>query len=178
MTHRTSSTLNHINWAFFVAFWNWESSLMLSGKSRRKTNESRHRRLVSCQMMQLIIGGSRFQLLETVICRTLCKNRFCTSIKPSVDPIGCKKKAASHTFSRVWFSFAFRYVLVYKKGYQQFSDINSSVTTKLKGVAFPNFTDDQFKVPYPEVYKKVWDQPDYVVPPQVSNILDQSTLKL
>jgi len=58
------------------------------------------------------------------------------------------------------------YVIVYKKGYQEFSDINSSVTSKVKGVAYPNYTDDQFLVPYPEVYKRVWDVADYVIPPQ------------
>lgn len=58
------------------------------------------------------------------------------------------------------------FVIVYKKGYQEFSDINSSVTTKLKGVAYPNFTDDQFQVPFPHAYKHIWDVADFVVPPQ------------
>lgn len=58
------------------------------------------------------------------------------------------------------------YVIVWNKGYQQFSGINSSVTTKLKGVVSTNFTDEQFVVPNPEIYRRIWDVSEYVVPPQ------------
>lgn len=66
----------------------------------------------------------------------------------------------------------FRYVLVYKKGYQEFSEVESSVTTKLKGVIFTNFSNDFFskKISHPEWYRRVWDVADYVVPPSVSNL--------
>ncbi|XP_040076711.1 P2X purinoceptor 4 [Ixodes scapularis] len=63
------------------------------------------------------------------------------------------------------------YVIVYKKGYQQFSSFNTATTTKVKGVlSTQNLSDDDF---YPflsdkSVYKKVWDIADIVVPPEES----------
>lgn len=58
------------------------------------------------------------------------------------------------------------YVLVYKKGYQEFSTIESSVTTKLKGVAYTNVTEFDTPVTDPKVYNRLWDVADYVIPPQ------------
>lgn len=61
-----------------------------------------------------------------------------------------------------------------KKGYQEFSDIESSVTTKVKGVlstedlpddAFSNLTNPDM-YPY---YRRVWDVADYVIPSSESN---------
>ncbi|CAN8016786.1 unnamed protein product, partial [Ixodes persulcatus] len=57
------------------------------------------------------------------------------------------------------------YVIVYQKGYQQFSSFNTATTTKVKGVlSTQNLSDDDF---YPflsdkSVYKKVWDIADIV----------------
>ncbi|CAH1232934.1 P2RX4 [Branchiostoma lanceolatum] len=51
------------------------------------------------------------------------------------------------------------WVFVYKKGYQDFGDIVSSVSTKLKGVAYPNRTDIGD-------LNRVWDIAGLVVPPQ------------
>ncbi|KAK8766834.1 hypothetical protein V5799_006385 [Amblyomma americanum] len=65
-----------------------------------------------------------------------------------------------------------RYVIIYQKGYQQFSSFNAATTTKVKGVvSTKNISDDAF---YPflsdkSVYKRVWDIADIVVPPEESN---------
>lgn len=86
---------------------------------------------------------------------------------PHIVHIKSKKVGIFSRFVQmVILAYVIGYVIVYKKGYQNFSDINSSVTTKLKGVAHPTFNDSQFLVPHPEVYRKVWDVADYVVPPQ------------
>ncbi|GAB6019846.1 hypothetical protein CHUAL_001386 [Chamberlinius hualienensis] len=69
-------------------------------------------------------------------------------------------------------SYVIGFVIIYKKGYQEFSEISSSVTTKLKGVAFPNYTNEIYNshgVSYPDVYRKVWDVADYVVVPMENN---------
>lgn len=59
------------------------------------------------------------------------------------------------------------YAIIYQKGYQEFSDVESSVTTKVKGVVFTNFSDDYFNpaILHPEWYRRIWDVADYVVPP-------------
>ena len=52
-----------------------------------------------------------------------------------------------------------RWVFVVKKGYQDTdTSLQSSVITKLKGVAFTNTS---------ELGERLWDVADYVVPPQV-----------
>lgn len=52
-----------------------------------------------------------------------------------------------------------RWVFVIKKGYQDVdTSIQSSVITKLKGVAFTNTSD---------LGERLWDASDYVIPPQV-----------
>ncbi|XP_023231978.1 P2X purinoceptor 4-like [Centruroides sculpturatus] len=58
------------------------------------------------------------------------------------------------------------YAIVYNKGYQSFGGLESSVTTKLKGVAFVNNSNDDF-IPHvdPSLYKRIWDIPDIIVPP-------------
>lgn len=51
-------------------------------------------------------------------------------------------------------------MFVVKKGYQDVdTSIQSSVITKLKGVAFTNTT---------ELGERLWDVADYVIPPQVT----------
>ena len=54
------------------------------------------------------------------------------------------------------------YVILYNKGYQEFEDVESAATTKLKGVAY---TDMSLHVP--QVAGRTWDVADYVIPPQV-----------
>lgn len=51
-----------------------------------------------------------------------------------------------------------RYVCVLKKGYQDTDSVISSVTTKVKGLALTNTTG---------LGLRVWDEADYIVPPQV-----------
>lgn len=52
-----------------------------------------------------------------------------------------------------------RWVFVVKKGYQDTdTSLQSSVITKLKGVAFTNTS---------ELGERLWDVADYVIPPQV-----------
>uniref|UniRef100_A0A8C5WV04 Uncharacterized protein n=1 Tax=Laticauda laticaudata TaxID=8630 RepID=A0A8C5WV04_LATLA len=52
-----------------------------------------------------------------------------------------------------------RWVFMVKKGYQEVdTSIQSSVITKVKGVAFTNTS---------EMGKRIWDVVDYVMPPQV-----------
>lgn len=51
-----------------------------------------------------------------------------------------------------------RYVCILKKGYQDTDSVISSVTIKVKGLALTNTTD---------LGLRVWDEADYIVPPQV-----------
>ncbi|PRD22779.1 UNVERIFIED_CONTAM: P2X purinoceptor 4 [Trichonephila clavipes] len=64
-----------------------------------------------------------------------------------------------------------RYAIIYNKGYQDFSPIESSVTTKVKGVVFTNYSKNEFNdlVPDVDVYRRIWDTADYVVPPSENN---------
>ncbi|CAL1272479.1 unnamed protein product [Larinioides sclopetarius] len=59
------------------------------------------------------------------------------------------------------------YAIIYQKGYQEFSDVESSVTTKVKGIALTNFSKEDFnpEILHPEWYRRVWDVADFVVPP-------------
>ena len=54
-----------------------------------------------------------------------------------------------------------RFAIVWKKGYQEFENVQSAVTTKLKGVVYTNFSG------IPGLDGRIWDVADYVVPPQV-----------
>ncbi|XP_078361024.1 P2X purinoceptor 4-like isoform X1 [Oculina patagonica] len=60
------------------------------------------------------------------------------------------------------------YVIVYKKGYQEFQKPYSSVTTKVKGLSLTNLTNSSNELPlYGGVH--VWDSSDFVVPPEEDN---------
>ncbi|GFU29844.1 p2X purinoceptor 4 [Nephila pilipes] len=63
------------------------------------------------------------------------------------------------------------FAIIYNKGYQDFSPIESSVTTKVKGVIYTNYSKNDFDnlVPDTEVYQRIWDTADYVVPPSENN---------
>lgn len=54
-------------------------------------------------------------------------------------------------------AYVIGYVCVWKKGYQDTDTILSSVTTKVKGIAFTNTT---------ELGERIWDVADYIIPPQ------------
>ena len=63
-------------------------------------------------------------------------------------------------------NFFLRYVIVYKKGYQEFQEPYSSVTTKVKGLSLTDLTRSGPEFPlYGGVH--VWDSSDFVVPPEV-----------
>jgi P2X purinoceptor 4 len=63
------------------------------------------------------------------------------------------------------------YVIIFKKGYQEFSGIQSSVTTKVKGVlSTRDLKDSDFNDDYQndtKLYKRVWDISDLIVPASV-----------
>ncbi|OQR68497.1 P2X purinoceptor 4-like, partial [Tropilaelaps mercedesae] len=64
--------------------------------------------------------------------------------------------------------YLFGYVIFHQKGYQQFSQFNSATTSKIKGVISTlNLNDSSFlpEVPLTQIYKRVWDVPDIVIPP-------------
>ena len=50
--------------------------------------------------------------------------------------------------------------MVYKKGYQEFGKVESAIVTKVKGVAYTNISKN-----IPEIYKRIWDTSDLIVPP-------------
>ena len=56
------------------------------------------------------------------------------------------------------------WVLVYKKGYQEVDTGVSGTTTKVKGVAYPNVTRPNLRVP-----DRVWDASDIVIPAEENN---------
>ncbi|XP_022241527.1 P2X purinoceptor 4-like isoform X2 [Limulus polyphemus] len=60
--------------------------------------------------------------------------------------------------------------IIYMKGYQTFSSIESSTTTKVKGAAYTNFSTKEFNPHLRNIedYRRIWDVADYVVPPSES----------
>ena len=78
-------------------------------------------------------------------------------------------------FNKLAYTFLqfFRYAIVYKKGYQKFDEGLSSVTTKVKGIAYTNLS-LHFPVKYKNKTTRVfnqgpqtWDSADYVTPAEV-----------
>lgn len=59
-----------------------------------------------------------------------------------------------------------RYVIVYKKGYQESQKPYSSVTTKVKGLSFTNLTNKSMEL-FMYGGFHVWDSSDFVIPPEV-----------
>lgn len=53
------------------------------------------------------------------------------------------------------------YQIIYKKGYQQFSAVQGSTTSKVKGVVYSQ--------DIPEIGPRLWDTADYIVPPQMNS---------
>ncbi len=74
-------------------------------------------------------------------------------------------------FPSVCYCVIFRYVIVYKKGYQETDSAKGTVTTKVKGIASTLHRTD-----LPDIYRRVWDTPDYVIPPQVMPLLQDPVL--
>ncbi|XP_046356383.2 P2X purinoceptor 4-like isoform X1 [Haliotis rufescens] len=83
---------------------------------------------------------------------------------PRIVHIKSKKVGIINRFLQLCvIGYVIGYAIVYKKGYQDFEDVQSAVTTKVKGVAFTNLTDN------PGIGTRVWDVADYIVPPQENN---------
>ncbi|XP_077995539.1 P2X purinoceptor 4-like isoform X3 [Glandiceps talaboti] len=64
------------------------------------------------------------------------------------------------------------WVIVYKKGYQDFDDVVSTVTTKVKGVSYTNLSavdPEYITVNDTTPYDRLWDVADYIIPPQMQN---------
>ncbi|XP_070535260.1 P2X purinoceptor 4a-like [Ptychodera flava] len=64
------------------------------------------------------------------------------------------------------------YVIILSKGYQEFDDVVSTVTTKVKGVSYINLSAlDPAIVTVDDTapYDKLWDVADYIIPPQMQN---------
>jgi len=60
-----------------------------------------------------------------------------------------------------------RFVIWYKRGYQEFDNVVSATTTKVKGIAVTNYSGLNVYIPGGVDGIRVWDVADYVVPPQV-----------
>ncbi|KAK6184442.1 hypothetical protein SNE40_006913 [Patella caerulea] len=83
---------------------------------------------------------------------------------PRIVHIRSKKVGVINRFLQLAIiSYVIGFAIIYKKGYQDFDDVNSAVTTKLKGVALTNLTDQGING------TRVWDVADYVIPPQENN---------
>ncbi|XP_070573245.1 P2X purinoceptor 4-like isoform X3 [Ptychodera flava] len=64
------------------------------------------------------------------------------------------------------------YVIVLSKGYQEFDNVISTVTTKVKGVSYTNLSAlDPAVVTVDDTtpYDRLWDVADYIIPPQMQN---------
>lgn len=67
------------------------------------------------------------------------------------------------------FSYVISYAILYERGYQEFAQVESSVTVKLKGTSRSHIpTHENATTILPEwrhLYSRIWDVADYVVPP-------------
>ena len=61
--------------------------------------------------------------------------------------------------SNVFYSYA----ILWQRGYQEFDNVVSGLTTKLKGVVYSNYS----YLRTPELNHRIFDVADYVIPPQV-----------
>ncbi|GAB1607947.1 P2X purinoceptor 4-like [Argonauta hians] len=79
---------------------------------------------------------------------------------PKIVHIRSKKVGViNRLIQLVIISYIVGYVIVYKKGYQEFDQVVGSISTKVKGISLANYTVMDNK-------PGVWDVADYVVPPQ------------
>ncbi|KAK2827535.1 hypothetical protein Q7C36_018461 [Tachysurus vachellii] len=80
---------------------------------------------------------------------------------PKILVIQSKKVGAIYRLGQALvIAYIVGYVCILKKGYQDTDSVISSVTTKVKGLALTNTTD---------LGLRVWDEADYIVPPQEEN---------
>ncbi|XP_065664262.1 P2X purinoceptor 4 isoform X3 [Hydra vulgaris] len=99
-------------------------------------------------------------------CKNFSKILFHYETVKIVD-IKNKKVGALYRFIQlIILAYVIGYVIVYKKGYQDFDNAISTVTTKLKGTSYVNY--NNVASPFHENIE-VYDPADYVVPPQENN---------
>ncbi|XP_053376258.1 P2X purinoceptor 4-like isoform X1 [Mercenaria mercenaria] len=82
---------------------------------------------------------------------------------PRIVHIKSKKVGIINRFLQLCIiGYVIGYAIIFKKGYQDFDNVQGAVTTKLKGVAQThNLTNN--------TNGRIWDVADYVVPPQENN---------
>ncbi|UYV61275.1 P2RX1 [Cordylochernes scorpioides] len=92
-------------------------------------------------------------------------------LSPSVE-LGCVELTRLYC---IWMkekeeNFIESYAIVWKKGYQDVDVAESAVTSKVKGVVYTNYSDDEFHhlVANTSLYRRIWDVADFVVPPMRS----------
>ena len=82
-----------------------------------------------------------------------------------VDIKNKKVGAVFRLIQLIILSYVIGYVIIYKKGYQERDTAISTVSTKLKGTAFVNFSN--FSTIFNGI--QTYDSSDYVIPPQETN---------
>ncbi|XP_078337103.1 P2X purinoceptor 4-like isoform X1 [Crassostrea virginica] len=82
---------------------------------------------------------------------------------PRIVHIQSKKVGVINRFIQLCIiAYVIGFAIIYKKGYQDFDNVQSVVTTKVKGIAMVNTT------VHPNI-QPIWDVADYIVPPQENN---------
>ncbi|MCJ8741070.1 hypothetical protein PDJAM_G00066430 [Pangasius djambal] len=95
-----------------------------------------------------------------MVCSSVIR-RFFDYSTPKILVIQSNKVGAINRLGQALvIAYIVGYVCVLKKGYQDTDSVISSVTTKVKGLALTNTTD---------LGLRVWDEADYIVPPQEEN---------
>jgi ATP P2X receptor len=78
-----------------------------------------------------------------------------------------KQFMANWLFFAISLLFMIRFVIWWKRGYQEMEPATSATTTKLKGIAALNYSYFNVSIHGGANGMRIWDVADYVVPPQV-----------
>jgi len=62
------------------------------------------------------------------------------------------------------------FAIWWKRGYQEFDNVVSATTTKVKGIAMTNYSKSSVFIPGGVNGTRIWDVADYVVPPLVTDL--------
>ncbi|XP_062571578.1 P2X purinoceptor 4-like [Saccostrea cucullata] len=82
---------------------------------------------------------------------------------PRIVHIKSKKVGVINRFIQLCIiGYVIGYAIIFKKGYQDFDNVQSVVTTKVKGIVM---VDESI---HPDI-QRIWDVADYIVPPQENN---------
>lgn len=82
---------------------------------------------------------------------------------PRIVHIQSKKVGVINRFIQFCIiGYVIGFAIIFKKGYQDFDNVQSVVTTKVKGIVMVNTT------VHPDI-QPIWDVADYIVPPQENN---------